>query len=152
MRNFFLFIFANLLIVACDQQTNVDTADEQSVAAVNSPMTVYKSPTCGCCSAWVAYLEEEGFTITTHDNDDMESIKTKLGLPSNELASCHTATIDGYLISDIKKLLTERPTDIKGLTAPGMPALSPGMGSRDPKDYDVLSFTESGETSVYSSY
>ncbi|OED38571.1 hypothetical protein AB833_19260 [Chromatiales bacterium (ex Bugula neritina AB1)] len=121
-------------------------------------ITVYKSPSCGCCAAWVTYLEEEGFSVTSINSEDMDSVKTKFGLPSQSLASCHTALAGDYLIeghvpaSDIKKLLAEKPKAIKGLTAPGMPALSPGMGSRDPKDYDVLSFTSTGKTAIYSSY
>lgn len=96
--------------------------------------------------------------MTSVNSDDMDSVKTKLGLPSSKLASCHTALVGDYLIEghvpalDIKNLLAEEPEGIKGLTAPGMPALSPGMGSREPKDYDVLSFTSTGETAIYSSY
>jgi len=96
--------------------------------------------------------------VTSVNSDDMDSVKTKLGLPSSKLASCHTALVGDYLIEghvpalDIKNLLAEEPEGIKGLTAPGMPALSPGMGSREPKDYDVLSFTSTGETAIYSSY
>ena len=121
-------------------------------------MTVYKSPTCGCCKEWVTYLEEEGFKVTAIDHDDVDSIKVKLGLSDPKLKSCHTAVIDGYIVeghvpaSDIEKLLRTRPTNIKGLSAPGMPMMSPGMGSRTPKNYAVLSFTESGETAVYSQY
>jgi len=48
-------------------------------------------------------------------------------------------------------LLSERP-DVVGLTAPGMPMMSPGMGSELPKDYDVLAFDKDGHSHVYSSY
>lgn len=129
-----------------------------SVAHTSSDITVYKSPTCGCCKEWVTYLEEEGFKVTAIDHDDVDSIKTKYGLPGAELKSCHTAMVDNYLIeghvpaSDIERLLSERPTHIKGLSAPGMPMMSPGMASRPPKDYAVLSFTDTGETAVYSQY
>ena len=27
------------------------------------PITVWKSPTCGCCQAWVDYLEDNGFSV-----------------------------------------------------------------------------------------
>jgi len=66
--------------------------------------------------------------------------------------------VDDYLVeghvpaNDIVRLLKERPSNIKGLSAPGMPMMSPGMASRTPKDYDVLSFTATGETAVYSQY
>ncbi|MEE9335131.1 MAG: DUF411 domain-containing protein [Granulosicoccaceae bacterium] len=121
-------------------------------------ITVYKSPTCGCCSGWVSYLKSEGLAVTAIDTDDVDRVKAENGLSDRKLMSCHTALVDGYVIEghvpvvDIKKLLREKPNNIKGLTAPGMPMYSPGMASLIPKDYDVLSFTESGETAVYSSY
>lgn len=121
-------------------------------------ITVYKSPTCGCCSGWVTYLKNEGLSVTAIDTDDVDTVKAENGLTDQKLMSCHTALVDGYVIeghvpvADIKKLLSEKPKDIIGLTAPGMPMYSPGMASLIPKDYDVLSFTESGETAVYSSY
>ncbi len=151
------------LLSACQSESvtsTISTADNtKSSAAINtSEITVYKSPTCGCCKEWVTYLGEEGFKVTAIDHDDVDSIKTKYGLTSPELKSCHTAIVDNYIIeghvpaNDIERLLSERPTDIKGLSAPGMPMMSPGMASREPKDYAVLSFTESGETAVYSQY
>jgi hypothetical protein len=121
------------------------------------PLTVYKTPTCGCCSAWIDYMREEGFTVTAHDLTDLSAIKTRHGLRDARLASCHTAIIDGYLIEghvpadDVRRLLRERPPVI-GLTAPGMPMLSPGMNSREPRDYDVLSFDSDGNIAVFSRY
>ncbi len=138
------------------------TSTEAVVAAQSLPkfprITVYKSPSCGCCSGWVDYLKDDGLAVTAIDTDDVDTVKAENGLTDKKLMSCHTALVDGYVIeghvpvADIKKLLSERPKNIKGLTAPGMPMNSPGMASLIPKDYDVLSFTESGETAVYSSY
>lgn len=121
-------------------------------------ITVYKSPTCGCCTGWVTYLEEEGFKVTAVDHDNVDAIKTKYGLTDPKLKSCHTAIVDGYVVeghvpaNDIERLLKQRPSGIAGLSAPGMPMMSPGMGSRTPKDYAVLSFKDSGEAEVYSQY
>lgn len=153
-----------LMVSACDNQAltnfkgkwfgSADAATE----TVLSQVTVYKSPTCGCCASWVSYLEEEGFSVTAIDHDNVDAIKKANGLHNPELKSCHTALVDGYVIeghvpaNDIKRLLQERPANVLGLTAPGMPMDSPGMNSRVPKGYDVLSFTEAGESSVYSSY
>lgn len=155
LRNIAL-VLAVMLAVACNPASEESAVNTSDFSAFE--MTVYKSPTCGCCSGWVSYLEEEGFTVNAIDHDDVDSIKSRLGLPSPELKSCHTAIIDGYLVEghvpadDIKRLLRERPSGIKGLTAPGMPMMSPGMSSRIPKDYAVLSFTDSGEVSIYSQY
>lgn len=123
----------------------------------NSLITVYKSATCGCCKKWVSYLEREGFEVNSINHDDVDLIKAQNGLTDPSLKSCHTAFVDGYVIeghvpvSDIKRLLSEKPKAV-GLTAPGMPMMSPGMSSIEPKDYDVLLFQKDGSKQVYSSY
>ena len=72
-----------------------------------------------------------------------------------ELASCHTAEIAGYVIEGhvparaITKLLAERP-EVLGLAVPGMPAGSPGMGG-EPEAYDVIAFGD-GATRVFGRY
>ncbi|MDK2754750.1 MAG: DUF411 domain-containing protein [Gammaproteobacteria bacterium] len=125
--------------------------------SAESTITVWKSASCGCCQKWVDYLQDEGFEVTAHNVDDVVSIKRKLGMTDPALYSCHTAKVGGYLIeghvpaSDIRRLLDDRPT-LVGLTAPGMPQMSPGMLSIEPKGYDVLQFNAKLETSVFSSY
>ena len=131
---------------------------ESPTIAVEKPLeiTVNKSPTCGCCKLWIAHLEEAGFVVNPLDSDDMTAIKQRYGVPEN-VRSCHTAVIDGYVIEghvpadDIKRLLAEKP-DATGLAVPGMPLGSPGMevpGRVD--DYKVLLFNGAGY-SVYQDY
>ena len=163
-----------LALSACSQDNNNSKATTIATEAVANAttvasttantqpkfprITVYKSPTCGCCSGWVTYLKNEGLSVTAIDTDDVDTIKVENGLTDQKLMSCHTALVGGYVIeghvpvADIKKLLSEKPDNIIGLTAPGMPMYSPGMASLIPKDYDVLSFNKTGETTVYSSY
>ena len=146
-----------LAVSGCGTQDPIaeEVADDSLIKTAQ--ITVYKSPTCSCCSEWVSYLEDEGFAVNAIDHDNMDAIKTQHGVTDPGLKSCHTALVDGYVIeghvpaSDIEKLLSQRPT-ITGLAAPGMPMMSPGMGSKKPRNYAVLSFTESGETAVYSQY
>ena len=120
-------------------------------------ITVYKTPTCGCCGGWVDYLRDNGFHVESHDRKSLTDIRTKLGLTDRRLMSCHTAVIDGYVVEghvpvdDIRRLLSEKP-DVVGITAPGMPQMSPGMYSVTPKDYDVLSFDKDGNIGVFSRY
>ena len=127
------------------------------VFSAEPTITVWKSASGGCCQQWVDYLQDEGFEVTAHNVDDVVSIKRKLGMTDPALYSCHTAKVGGYLIeghvpaSDIRRLLDDRPT-LVGLTAPGMPQMSPGMLSIEPKGYDVLEFNAKLETSVFSSY
>ena len=120
-------------------------------------ITVYKSPTCGCCQDWADYLKENGFVVETVDTFDVHRIKQENGLTDPRLASCHTALVDGYVVEghvpadDIWRLLSERPS-VVGVTAPGMPQMSPGMHSLEPKGYDVLTIDSDGQTSVFSRY
>jgi hypothetical protein len=119
-----------------------------------SEITVYKSPTCGCCSKWVDHLRDNGFEVKTVDLSDMRRIKSMSGVKP-EHASCHTAKVDGYVIeghvpaSDIKRLLKERPA-VTGLSAPGMPMGSPGMEGPRSDPYEVITFDKQGRTSVFS--
>ena len=101
--------------------------------ATSTTVEVYKSATCKCCAKWVDHMRAHGFTVNTHDVGNKE-VRERAGI-STTLGSCHTALVDGYAIeghvpaADIKRFLKERPRAI-GLTAPGMPHGSPGMGRR----------------------
>lgn len=120
-------------------------------------MTVYRSPTCGCCGKWIAHMQKQGFTVKDVQSEDMDAIKQKLGVQAR-LQSCHTAVVDGYVIEghvpagDVKKLLKTRP-QAAGLAAPGMPANSPGMemGGGRP-DFQVLLFDKQGKTETFNDY
>lgn len=110
-------------------------------------MTVYKSPTCGCCQKWVEHIRSNGITVTVVDEPQMNPLKGSLGIPS-DLRSCHTAKIGGYLIeghvpaADILRLSREQPA-VQGLAVAGMPIGSPGMEIGDRVDaYTVVAFGE----------
>ena len=128
-----------------------------STPSFATEITVYKSPTCGCCKEWVKHLQANGFSVKAHDVADITAQKTANGVPA-KLASCHTAKVDGYVIeghvpaSDIKRLLKERPA-VSGLAVPGMPVGSPGMEQGEHKDrYEVLTFDKQGKTGVFARY
>ncbi len=123
------------------------------------PMTVYKSPTCGCCSQWVEHAEKAGFTVKTIDTNDLATVKRNMGVPAR-LQSCHTVLVGSYVIeghvpaADVKRLLTEK-TKVRGLAVPGMPVGSPGMEMGSPANYDrydVVSFTADGKQAVFASH
>ncbi len=120
-------------------------------------VVVYKSPTCGCCNKWISHLQKNGFKVETQNVKDVVPYKKRHGV-TPQLASCHTAIIDGYVIeghvpaSDIKRLLRERPK-VKGLAVPGMPIGTPGMEQGSYKDkYNVISFDKNGQNKVFSSH
>jgi hypothetical protein len=80
-------------------------------------------------------------------------VKAKHGVPP-ALRSCHTALVGGYVVEGhvpadvISRLLKEKPP-VTGVAVPGMPPGSPGMESRNPQPYDVLTFDRRGRVSVY---
>lgn len=129
-----------------------------SLSALAAPtIDVHSDPNCGCCGAWVSHLEEAGFDVNHHRDGDLRSVKAANNVPS-ELASCHTAIVDGYVIeghvpaADIKRLLEEQPNVI-GLTVPGMPHGSPGMETGQVDDYAVLSWTRNDSIpAIFSEY
>ena len=122
---------------------------------------VWKTPTCGCCKAWVEHLQHEGFTVMVNDIQSTANMRSNLGVPV-DMGSCHTALIGGFAVEghvparEIKRLMLEPPASVKdvvGLSVPGMPVGSPGMemgGKRD--KYDVMLVLKSGKSRVYQSY
>lgn len=120
-------------------------------------MTVYRSPTCGCCGKWIAHMQKHGFVIKDVKRDEMDAIKRELGVPE-ELQSCHTAQIGNYVVEghvpagDVKRMLMENPS-VTGLTVPGMVTGSPGMEMGTRKDpFKVFAFGRDGKTDPFSVY
>ena len=107
-------------------------------------VAVSKDPNCGCCTAWAEHLRKAGFLVKIAERADMSAVKARLGVPQ-ELASCHTAEVGGYVLeghvpaSALVRLLTEKP-QAKGLAVPGMPIGSPGMEGGEPQTYQVMLF------------
>ena len=103
-------------------------------------------------------MATNGFTLQVEDVNDLTQIKAEHQVP-NELQSCHTAIVDGYIIeghvpaAEIKRLLSERPK-VRGLSVPGMPLGSPGMeiNGTTGEAYDVIAFDDHGVTSIFASY
>lgn len=119
---------------------------------------VYKTPSCGCCVAWVTHLEQNGFDVVAHDVPKTGSYRLKYGVPP-DMASCHTAVVEGYALEghvpaqEIRRLLSEKPKAL-GLAVPGMPVGTPGMeveGTRRDA-FDVVLFGEAGSRHVYQHY
>lgn len=116
-------------------------------------ITVYSSPTCGCCSKWVDHLEANGFDVTKEDLTNVREKKEELNVPRS-LISCHTAVVGGYVIEGhvpadlIRRLLKEKP-DVAGLAVPRMPIGSPGMEGPNPEPYDVIAFKKDGTQEIF---
>jgi hypothetical protein len=103
-------------------------------------------------------MRAAGFRVEVHDVDNLDPVKTRLGIPAGK-GSCHTAEIGGYFVEghvpaqDIKRLLAERP-NAKGLVLPGMPLGSPGMEAPDGsvQPYTVELVDPQGETVAFAQH
>ena len=125
-------------------------------AAKIMPMTVYKDPNCGCCTARAEVLRRDARYAVRVVATDMAAVKQRLRVPA-ELASCHTAVAGGYVFeghappADVARLLVARPRGVIGIAVPGMPAGSPGMempdGRRDA--FEVVAFKVDRTRSVF---
>jgi hypothetical protein len=149
-------LFGGSVIAADDARLESPVAKAESQLAFPKGI-VHKSPSCGCCGAWIEHMRSHGFELETNNVDNLQPIKEQAGIPFG-MGSCHTAMIGGYFIEghvpakEVKRLLTEKPK-AKGLTVPAMPIGSPGMESGDRVDpYDVLLVHEDGTTSVWAKY
>ena len=129
-----------------------------TAASKPTAITVYKDPSCGCCTKWVSHLQANGFAPEVHDRSDMDALKDSLGVPP-ALRSCHTAVAGKYVIeghvpaADLTRLLAAKPADTLGLAVPGMPVGSPGMEMGDRGvAYDVVAFGPAGSTHVFAKH
>jgi hypothetical protein len=136
---------------------NADIRAESLSADKPVDIVVYRSPSCNCCGKWMEHLKKNNFNVKDIVTHDVQAIKNKYGV-SEEMASCHTAMVDGYVIeghvpaTDIMKLLKTKPK-IVGISVPGMPSGTPGMemgGKKDP--YNVMSFDRENHYQVFNSY
>ena len=141
-----IYVSLTLLLLSCTEDTK-------------EKLVVYQSPTCGCCSGWVANMESNGMNVEAIKTNDMYTTKVNAGIDMS-LSSCHTGFIGDYFIEGhvpydaIAKLLSERP-DIKGITVPGMPAglNVPGMETVNRNaNYNVFSVSKDGSTKVWKNY
>lgn len=130
-----------------------------TVASTKPLMQVLKDPECGCCGDWINIMQREGFEVEVQNAswETLTGYKATMGVPE-DMASCHTGLIEGYVIeghvppTDIRRLLAERP-DAVGLTVPGMPYGSPGMGPESEREaYSVFLIRKDGTTEVFNHY
>lgn len=136
MKKYFLLLLLPFLLVLAGCASPSPDGNNQKV-------TVYKSPTCGCCAGYVSYLENYGWEVEVVEDVNMLEIKERYNIPS-EVESCHTMVMGDYAVeghvpmSVLRKLLEESP-DIDAIALPDMPAGSPGMPGFKNKEWDIHS-------------
>ncbi len=122
----------------------------------HSALTVYKSPTCGCCGKWVDHMSANGFNSAIEHPSDLSAIKDQWSLPK-DMRSCHTAvSANGYVFEGhipakfVQQFLEAPPENAKGLIVPSMPVGSPGMEVGDKfMPYTVFLLLADGSTTVF---
>jgi hypothetical protein len=157
------FALAILAVVAVALSWISPAATGAAAAAPAGPvaapvMTIYKSPTCGCCHQYMEYLKAEKFPYKGVDvsYEELAKIKKRYGIPEN-LGSCHTGIIAGYFVEGhvplpiVRKLLAERPP-ILGISLPGMPSGSPGMGGRKTETWEIRAVGRDGRVTIFARY
>ncbi|MCE7737716.1 MAG: hypothetical protein GPJ54_22685, partial [Candidatus Heimdallarchaeota archaeon] len=116
-------------------------------------IVLYSSPTCGCCHNYVSYLNDNGFDTFQKRTEAYQDIKDENLIPENQ-RSCHTAIIGDYFIeghiplSVVFDLLSQNP-DINGISLPGMPHGSPGMGGDKNEDWVISSIANGQVVGVF---
>lgn len=144
-------------VSACvDDQPATAGAPDPARQTAGSRLSVYKSPTCGCCADWVDHIEAAGFTTSIHHPENLNRIKAARGI-APRYGSCHTAISgQGYVFEGhiparyIRQFLENPPAAAIGLAVPAMPAGSPGMemdGRFSP--YQVLLLDKDGGHTVF---
>lgn len=124
-----------------------------SVAQVPLKATLYQDANCGCCQDYATYLKKNNINVQSINQTDMAKIKRQFG--SLKLASCHTMrignyTVEGHVpIAAINKLLAQRP-NIIGISVPGMPMNSPGMGPVRKGTLKVMAILKNGHSQQFS--
>ena len=120
-------------------------------------MTMWKDPGCGCCSQWQERVEQAlGGRMRVIPTADMDAVKRARGVPQ-DLRSCHTALIGGYVVEghvppeDIRRLIRSGDRAIAGLAVPGMPLGAPGMdvGHNRREPFQVIAFGPGDRRAVY---
>ncbi len=129
------------------------------LAAAPAPLLkVYKTPSCGCCTAWVERMKMAGFNrVEIVHLEDTGPIRRRHGVP-DAYASCHTGVIAGYALeghvppADVRTLLRTRPR-AAGLSVPGMPRGSPGMEAGGRREaFRTFLIGKDGKASVFAAH
>ena len=123
-----------------------------AVGSAAADIAMHRDPGCGCCEKWAAQVRQQfGRKVQIIDDANRTVFQRRVGVPT-QLASCHTAIIDGMAfeghvpIADMKRVLAQHPNGVRGLAVAGMPMGSPGMevAGAKPQAYDVIAFGPAG--------
>ncbi|TDX25454.1 hypothetical protein DFO67_11822 [Modicisalibacter xianhensis] len=115
-------------------------------ATTETSATLYKNPSCVCCSQYADHMKAKGMDIEIIETEDLGQVKASGNVPHG-LYACHTMLIGDYVIEGhvpfaaIERLLEETP-DIDGIALAGMPAGSPGMPGPKQGEFEIMGFDD----------
>lgn len=127
-----------------------------SAVADEHRLTVYKSPTCGCCEAWIDHVKAAGYSVSAQHPQDLNAVKQHFGVQPN-FRSCHTAVSEDRFVFEghvpakfVEAFLSSPPEGAIGLSVPAMPVGTPGMEMGDKfMPYKVVLLKADGSGSVF---
>lgn len=152
-----------IFFVACSGETVTSSSPEKNLTATSAStakhdanLVVHKSPTCGCCGAWVDHVKTAGFSAGVVEDSDLQALKDRFGI-APQTRSCHTAIYnDEYVFeghvppASMSAFLSNPPLEARGLVVPGMPIGSAGMEDGDRfQPFQVLQLNKDGSYVVY---
>ncbi|HEY0622281.1 DUF411 domain-containing protein [Sphingomonas sp.] len=123
-----------------------------AAAIAADPVLMHRDPGCPCCEKWAQQVKAQfGRAVRIVDDAKRQAFMKQRRVPA-DLASCHTAIIDGMTfeghvpIADMKRALATRPKGVSGLAVAGMPMGSPGMEMPGMKadHFEVVAFGPGG--------
>ena len=152
-----------IAVASCSDEkvTDVNISGDNVVAEkttdvkTTQSVTIYKSPTCGCCGEWVEHMESAGFHALVKHPDDLNAIKDQFNIEP-QYQSCHTAVQEDFVfeghipVKFIQQFLNNPPSGATGLAVPAMPLGSPGMemGERF-TPYTIVQLNSDGQHTVF---
>jgi hypothetical protein len=125
-----------------------------SVQAETLKGTLFKQQQCECCEAHAEYLRKNGFDLTIEPVKNLASMSLSAGVPAG-FQGCHLIKLSGYVFEGhltseiIKRVLSEQPQDLIGLSIPGMPNGVPGMDGPKDGPIKVYAIKKDGTTAIY---
>ena len=101
----------------------------------------------------MGHLRDNGFEIDLTEVDDIAAFQEEHGVPEG-VRGCHSSQVGNYMVeghvpADLLKRFLEEDAGQAGISVPGMVAGPPGMEGAQPVPFEVVTFDEEGETTLY---
>jgi hypothetical protein len=101
----------------------------------------------------VGHLRENGFEVELTEVDDIAALQEEHGVPEG-VRGCHSSQVGDYLVeghvpADLLKRFIAEAGAQAGISVPGMVVGPPGMEGSEPVPFEVVTFDEEGNATLY---